>query len=243
MICIDHYALSLSNTKYILFPNIEENYAPMFLLADGQNLCFQNSLSNETSLLKCSYLDDYHFTIGSTCFHRDQFAEIMYQNKHVYEPETYVTDLNVYQKFFADRKILDEQGRPVPYYALVGKGEQNYYGRPAYLFALCPAAERDRRIALVHSIGNAQAIRFCSCADLEKELTGFHGCVSFPTVQPDPRQVRVQLSDHETRFLSAALLMHGHERHPALDSRIQSASRRRPSSKPESDISQRFLSR
>jgi len=223
MICIDRYALASSKTKYIVFPDIEDNYAPMFLLADGHNLRFHNGHDHETRLFKCAYLDEHHFNLGLTCFHRDQFAELMHRNGHTYEPETFVTDLHVYHKFFADRRILDDQGKPVPYHVLLGKGERNYYGKPAYVLAICPAAEKERQVAVVHSIGNAQAIRFCSYDDLEQEIMDFQGRISFPCILPDPNYVNVQFNGQELRFLTATLQAHGHELYPKLDAQIHAA--------------------
>jgi len=227
MILIDYDALQSLDKKYIRFPNLDENYRPMFLLESGKNLIFHDSHYHDTKSVKCSWIGTHHFNYGLNPFHIDQFAELMKRNGHTYEPESFVTDLSVYQRFFADHNLRDDNGKRIPYRILVGKGEPDYFsGKPPFMLAFCPEAEKDRQMAVIHASREDHSIRFCSCRDIEQDLADFYGAISFPALQPDPNYCNVKLEGYEQRFVTAVMEAHQRERAPGLDAQISAAKAR-----------------
>lgn len=146
MIMINTAAALESGTKLIRFPDVNNNYEAMFYLEDGKSLTVQTD-GGEFMTRPCRYIDSHHFYFGNSCFHIDQFAELNHRNCNVCLPPQQTTDLSFYQKTFADRSLTDENGKIIPYRALVGF-EPDRYRTPRVALLICPDAAPDRQVCL-----------------------------------------------------------------------------------------------
>ena len=102
---MDYEAIKNSGRHLINIRDVSRNYATSFWLEDGKEMTvrYPDGLSLTR---KCAYLDDYHFNFGFNCYHIDQFAEMLDKSNAECFPEEYITDLNMYKKFYADRDFL-----------------------------------------------------------------------------------------------------------------------------------------
>ena len=145
MLMLDPAAIKDSGLKLIEFRDVTKNYQPMFYLEDGKDLTVRTGVG-EYVTLPCRYIDSHHFYFGSECFHIDQFAELNQRNGNVCEPPAPITDLSLFVKQYMDRSLLGEDGKPIPYRALVGF-DPDYYG-PTVALGICPEASADRQVCL-----------------------------------------------------------------------------------------------
>ena len=145
MITMDFDSIAESDRHFINIRDVTRNYTTSFWLENGKDLTIHYPDGTSISR-KCSYLDMYHFNFGFNCYHIDQFAEVIAQNKAVCSPSEYVTDLSVYRKFYADREFKDADGKPIPYRSIIGINP-DIYNDPKMLIAVCPEALYDRQVA------------------------------------------------------------------------------------------------
>ena len=64
---------------------IDEKYKDLFKIEDGARIQVQTPC--ETLLLKCKYIDPYHFQIANTVYHICEFAEMVSRNHYHISPE------------------------------------------------------------------------------------------------------------------------------------------------------------
>lgn len=146
MIMIDMNAVAEAGIKLIRFPDVKNNYEPMFYLEDGKNLTVQMD-GGELITNPCKQVGSHHFYFGNNCFHIDQFAELNHRNCNTCLPPQQPTDLSLYRKTYADRTLKDEDGKLIPYRALVGF-DVDRYGTPGTALLLCPQAAADRQVCV-----------------------------------------------------------------------------------------------
>lgn len=146
MIMIDRSAVKEHGRKLIVFPDVDHHYRPMFYLEDGKTLTVRTNSGSYVSR-PCTYINAHHFYFGNACFHIDEFAELNQRNGNVCLPPDCPTDLFLFTKFYADRSLQTEDGKKIPYYALLGF-DPDCYGHPNILLGICPQASSDRQVCL-----------------------------------------------------------------------------------------------
>lgn len=146
MIMLDMNAVTEAGIKLIRFPDVKNNYETMFYLEDGKNLTVRMD-SGEIITKPCKQVGSHHFYFGTNCYHIDQFAEMNHRNCNTCLPPQQPTDLSLYRKLYADRSLKGEDGKLIPYRALLGF-DMDRFGTPATALLLCPEAEADRRVCV-----------------------------------------------------------------------------------------------
>lgn len=163
MIMIDRSAVKEHGRKLIVFPDVDHDYRPMFYLEDGKTLTVRTNSGSYVSR-PCTYIDAHHFYYGNACFHIDEFAELNQRNGNTCLPPDCPTDLFLFTKFYADRSLQTEDGKKVPYYALLGF-DPDCYGSPGTLLGICPQAANDRQVCFWKKDGENITKEFSSIED------------------------------------------------------------------------------
>lgn len=190
MILIDNEVAA--QNKLIAFPDVKNDYQPMFYVRDGEDLSVRLH-DGEVLTRSCKYLDPYHFNFGTNTYHKDQFAELNARNGNTCEPVTQISDLSLFRRFFADRELKGEDGKPVPYRALVGF-EPDRFRDPSKILAVCPEADTDRQVCLYTRVEESGFVKA-----IEKEFCSIHDAMSSSFLLSLP------MNRHETKLVSAVL--------------------------------------
>lgn len=144
MIMIDRAEIEAQGKKLIPFPDVTKNYQPMFWLEDSKYL--EVTLNDGEKLARpCTYLGTHHFNFGNICYHIDQFAEVNHANGNTCRPMEQVTDLSMFRKLYADRELEGENGKLIPYRAILG-WDSDGVGHARMQLAICPEAQPDRQV-------------------------------------------------------------------------------------------------
>lgn len=166
---IDSLAVSESSKRLINIRDANRDYQTAFWLEDGKSLTVirpDGSRVTET----CKYIEPYHFYFGTTCYHIDQFAELVSRNNMRLEPEEYVTDLSLYNKYYMDRTLHDSAGKLIPYRSLIMK---ELPSRDTQVIGICPDAQIGRQVAFwdgTKDLAKESGTTFYSIAQAKEEL-------------------------------------------------------------------------
>lgn len=133
--------------RLIPIRNVDRNYEAEFYIREGDSLILLDG-TNRSRRLECEYIDPYHFSCGSSCFHVDEFAEMLKKTGKTVQPCGYETNLDAYRKIYVDRDLKDEAGKAVPYRAILSIGQESRYGRPEGFVTVCTQAEKNRQFCL-----------------------------------------------------------------------------------------------
>lgn len=151
-----------SGKKFIPFRDASKNYTTSFWLEDGKTATVIRH-DGQRNTQTCKYIDDYHFYFGSNCFHVVQFAEFLQRNGLRCEPESYITDLQLYEKKYLDRELKDVDGIRIPYRAILSVEKDIKHEK---IVAICPQTRIDRMVAVSDwSYGCVPVTNYCSVDD------------------------------------------------------------------------------
>lgn len=176
MINIDRQAAHESGKNLIPIRNASRSYEPDFYLEDGKSITITGPEGSKDTI-SCKFLDDHHFMLGSTCYHVDQFAELVQRNHLRCEPEEYVTDLDLYRKVYLDRALKDQNGKLIPYRGIVSEVEGVNKDK---IIAVCPNTIIDRKVGILERNGNDRTISFCS---IDQAMTDMVPQLNLPEIQ------------------------------------------------------------
>lgn len=193
MITMDYEAIKTSDLHLINIRDVSRNYATSFWLEDGKEMTvrYPDGLSLTR---KCAYLDDYHFNFGFNCYHIDQFAEMLAKSNAECFPEEYITDLNMYKKFYADRDFIGSDGKKIPYRSIVALNPDSY-GIPETVISICSSALYNRQVA----VSTVTATGLCE-----------NNYYSIATAKNDALS-GLDLTDHEQNLLRSVFDSHAKE--------------------------------
>lgn len=122
---------------------IDSHYKELFRIPDGGKIKIRYSWG-ENKTYACRFIEDYHVEVGDRLYHICQFAEIMEQNGHTYEP---IRDSLPEQCY----SVLSGSGDVV----IVKRNEKGYYKTDI------PSASKEDARALVdeynHKLGVTRA--------------------------------------------------------------------------------------
>lgn len=167
MISFDRLTADESQRRFINIRDVSLGYGTAFWLEEGKKLSITNP-AGEKNTYTCKAAGSHHFYLGSTCYHIDQFAELVQQNNLHCEPEAYVTDLNLYNKIYPDRNLKDLEGKTIPYRAII-ESDQHLHG--GWYVAVCPNTVIDRQVCYWEfSQGNFFEKTFYSISQAMSEL-------------------------------------------------------------------------
>jgi len=142
MISFDRLAADESQKRYINIRDVSLGYGTAFWLEEGKKLSITNP-AGEKNTYTCKAAGSHHFYLGSSCFHIDEFAELVHKKNLLCEPEAYVTDVKLYSEFFADRNLKDLNGKLIPYRAIL---ENDASVRENWRIAVCPDTVIGRQV-------------------------------------------------------------------------------------------------
>lgn len=124
-----------------------------FYIADGDRIRITSGYDGRVTSHICHYIDPYHFRVGTTAFHMDQFSEVMGKSGSTYEPEMPITDLSYYETKYLDRTLKDGEGRLVPYHEIIAQYDDYCQHKPKLSISVCPDADALRTVCIIQRRG------------------------------------------------------------------------------------------
>lgn len=147
-----------------------------------------------------------HVKAGGQYYHIQEFAELMAQNAHTYEPAAPMEDMSLFAAKYLDRDLVDDDGKMLPYRMIWTNNaalldHEHWAARempPEKRLAVCFCAEatKDRQVCLIDGHHN---LSFKPLTDLDYDGLAISGMKNYEQKQLLHFQKQIMEQDQQKK--------------------------------------------